>query len=568
MRPPHEIGDWELDEFSQSIEFYWFKSELVEGQTLENFLKSDANFSVREEIGTFIDCITVALSELENIGYSHGDLHDRNIMRREIGKSGALPEIQYIVIDFSETHLTEEAQEGILDDIECFGQHLRAFFDNVKQRKTLSREDESVLKALRHIPGGLQGSASELRDSYLSGLNFIEDPQDKLITPFDPVNAEYIVNEKLLTKLTFLTMAWVSDLQDNKNVLLIGPRGCGKTMVFKRLRLKTKIGAEKYAEIKKDTYVAFYLPCESLFFMRFSDLSDSSIIANRDALILFFNMAILAEVASTLKIFPKELGSISRQLPQHIYELLVANIDEYFTEQKYPGSVRSLQQIEDIAVDMLRQIRKDISVGNTEKIIGNLTFITELKDIVKKGILDIKEKSFIFFLDDYTHERVPQKLQEILDPIVSQRTPDICFKISAHMFGCIYNNPRPLALDEGRNFSRIINLGTQYLKRNTRRAEGKTLLRILNSRFKNCDDYEGRIEEWLGTTSYQGDLTISKALRDEKIRKNFHYHGIKCLQDLCTGDYSEMIRMVGAIFSLAWRDQIRQFFVKEPIQCQ
>ena len=59
-------------------------------------------------------------------------------------------------------------------------------------------------------------------------------------------------------------------------------------MLFRRLRLKTKIAANKRDELKNDGFVGFYLPCESLFFHRFSDLNDTLVERHRDALIVFF----------------------------------------------------------------------------------------------------------------------------------------------------------------------------------------------------------------------------------------------------------------------------------------
>lgn len=166
---------------------------------------------------------------------------------------------------------------------------------------------------------------------------------------------------------------------------------------------------------------------------------------------------------------------------------------------------------------------------------------------MKNEIPAISKRYFIFFLDDYTEGRVPIALQEILHPVVCQRSSDICFKISAHMFGSIYDFPRPLALDEGRNII-VINLGSAYLKLDKRRREGKLLLKILNERFKHCKGYRGTIEKWLGRTSYPGGRTLSRALHDKNTRSKVHYHGVECLMNLCTGDYSEMIRMVGEIF--------------------
>jgi len=553
---PKEVGDWKLVRANEAIDFVFFKSRCVKGITLREYLKSGTQFSVKTEVRRYIENLTVALEELWRLGFAHGDLHSGNVMREVVGEKGPIPEIRYVVIDFSEAHPVQKTQEGLLKDLECLGHHLQSFSDAIHQRDAISREDEKVLAAIAHFPGLLNGVTAEsigisrpsdILKRFDEGLRLAEEAPKKLATPFDALNAEDITNEALLAALCFTKNWWAPMLVKPGNILLVGPRGCGKSMIFRRLRLKTKIVAKKLNEIRSDSYVGFYLPCEVVFFNRIADLTDGMVELNRDALLLFFNMALTAEVASTIAAIPDFMGPISSGATDAIRGIVYEEIGDLWKELKFTNKLLSLHDVSDCAERVMRHIRKSIANGDAINSRGSTDYLTRLVEVVKREVPSLSTKLFIFFLDDYTEERVPIALQKNLHPIVCQRSGDLCFKISAHMFGSMYSFPQPLALDEGRNI-RVINLGSEYLNRDRKKAEGKALIQIMNERFKRCDGYGDSIEGWLGKTSFPGGKSLNRALHDKDTRGLVKYHGIQCLIELCTGDISEMIRMVGEIF--------------------
>jgi hypothetical protein len=490
------------------------------------------------------------------MGFAHGDLHSGNIMREVVGEGGPLPEVRYIVIDFSEAHQLEETQEGLLKDLESLGEHLRGFSDAVYRRDNLPRGDEKVLKAIEHLPGLLKGITAEtvavwkpidVLNTFQESLRSAEEAPRKLRTPFDSLSAENITNDELLAKLCFTSNWWSTELEKPGNVLLVGPRGCGKSMMFRRHRLKTKIAAKRAKELSSDGYIGFYLPCESVFFNRISDLSETIVRRYGDALILFFNMAVTSEVASTLAVLPEFLGPVTTGTAEALNLAVQEEIQDLQGCLQFPNGVIHVSDLADRAERVMRWVRRAIAYGEHVPARGSLDYLARLVDTVKHQLPSLSGRLFVFFLDDYTAERVPLALQKILHPIVCQRSGELCFKISAHMFGSMYSSPQPLALDEGRNIN-VINLGSEYLNPKKKKAERDALVRIMNVRFKESQEYKGTIEAWLGRSTFPKGMSLNRALHNEESREEVEYNGIDCLQQLCTGDISEMIRMVRDIF--------------------
>jgi hypothetical protein len=550
---PEATGDCTI----AGTDFVWFKTRLIRGPTLRGYLASNPDFDAAEEVLLFLGCIVTALTELGRAGFRHGDLHEGNVMREEVGTRGPMPQVQYVVIDFTECYEVSAPEEGLSEDIDSLAHALRSFCDTILQRSSLSREDEQVVQALAHIPGALDKASEEAAGHleyeevlarFQSNLRQARDAPSTLADPFDCVSAEDIANDALLANLCFTAYWWFDELQSANNTLLIGPRGCGKTMLFRRLRLRTKIAAGLESEIRADRYLGVYLPCESLFYLRFADLSDALVEEHRGALISFFNMAILTELCSALSMLPAYLGRVTPSVIGRLRGLLEEEVPAWAQERH--AQTHAVQDLGNAATSIMARIRCAVGRGECVDVAGTTDFVARAVQSIQEEIPKLGSRCFLFMVDDYTAERVPVALQVALHPIVTHRAPNLAFKLSAHMLGSMYCHPHNLAYDEGRNIV-VVNIGYEYLNPNRRKAERAALEQILNKRFENSDSYRGTIEDWLGHTGFPGGRSLARALHDKATRSRTHYHGIECLVDLCSGDIGEMLRMVRRVFKRA-----------------
>ncbi|GAJ13819.1 unnamed protein product, partial [marine sediment metagenome] len=129
-------------------------------------------------------------------------------------------------------------------------------------------------------------------------------PQEemKLRDPFDYITAEHIVSDELLVRLFAESCPWVKDVSSPNPALLTGPRGCGKSMVFRRVSLKALL-YRSAKEIAESQIVGFYVSCSADLRNRLGWLTTESAAHRvRRAVVHYFNLLLTREIIQTLAI--------------------------------------------------------------------------------------------------------------------------------------------------------------------------------------------------------------------------------------------------------------------------
>ncbi len=256
-----------------------FVYHYVKGMNLRAYMKehrSDINLPFIE---SFLRTMLELLYELQQRGEQHGDLHVGNVLVAQ-SDFDIYNRTTFRVTDFGVRKLTGHAAHA--SDYLYTADTLRQLLECVEYRDSEGR-DRYVRESLRHDflerhlietdtvadpfacnPRELLGKLDSLDDAYRAAAK--ARTVAKLVTPFDYPNCEQMGKSHLLLKSLYSDrVLGLSEIQARANLVLTGPRGCGKTTVFRALSLDYLLSTGDDHPNTMD-YIGIYYRCDDLYF--------------------------------------------------------------------------------------------------------------------------------------------------------------------------------------------------------------------------------------------------------------------------------------------------------------
>ena len=243
-----DVLPWEDDALGRT--FVVFVCQYISGSSLEQFIKTNRHNIHVAFVENFLSTMFSLLFELDLRGIEHGDLHAGNVLvsRSTYDLRG---ETTFKVTDFGITEVTGVNHKS---DYLFVAQILKDMLECIKYQELLPR-DRYVFNILRHDflgrhlietdtmadplarnPKGLDKKLSSVDDEFRKASR--EHTSTQMATPFDYPNCEQIGNSHLLlSNLYSDRLLGLAEIQGRSNLVLTGPRGCGKTTVFRALSL-------------------------------------------------------------------------------------------------------------------------------------------------------------------------------------------------------------------------------------------------------------------------------------------------------------------------------------------
>ena len=544
------------------IECVVFVCDYVKGESLRRYMKHNSKNIDIAFIERFLETMFGLLFELQERNYHHGDLHAGNIL---VAKSNfdIYNRTTFRVTDFGVRELTERCNHStdylyiasILKELlscvsyqDCNGPE--RYIYNILKQEFVARhllETDTTADLLASNPQALATKLSGLREQYRE----ISTPAAaKLLTPFDYPNCEQIGNSHLLLRSLYSDrLLGLSEIQRRSNLVLTGPRGCGKTTVFRALSLDYLISTDDDDPAALD-FIGIYYRCDDLYFTfpRYvlPERSDAFDIPMHFLIVTLLSTALTQIVRWANRRFPDEFRTKERQLTLELWNAFGWTVPDTPSADQILTLIARLQQKE-----RRRAARKHrFAHVPTEPVSGYFgpEVMVEVLRLLRSRLSFLEDRPVYFFIDDYSHPKITRALQANLNRLLMHRVPEFFFKLSTESpVSFVREDMDGKKFVESREYD-LLNLGIRYITDDSQRTLD-FLEDLFRRRFSEVDDYPvSSLEELLGSRK-RNETAFARSLGDnqESNDEDSNYAGRETISAMCSGDVHYMIRLVAGM---------------------
>ena len=540
-----------------------FICEHVNGPSLDRYLEQKDNRGDVDLpfIRTFLETMLGLLFELQARGYQHGDLHAGNILvvKSQFDIEGR---VVFKVTDFGVRNFIDASQRaddflniaGVLRRLlECIDFREESGLDRyifiaLRDRflKRLLETDPTIDKMARkprEILDELRALEAEYREAQAAHIG-----EEDLATPFDYPNCEQIGDSNLMLRSLYSNrLLELSKIEAHTNVVLTGPRGCGKTTVFRALSLAYLMSTRQDAP-DAIRYIGIYYRCDDLYFAfpRYVQLDRVDAI---DIPMHFLIVTLLSTLLRELHHWASQYYAMEWALKGATVVGALWDIFEW-SRPSGPNALdlftlaRRLEKERHRAERTYRYARRPEQ--NISGFFGPGMMIKVCK-LLRTSFSFLRERVFHFYIDDYSHPKITRHLQANLNRLLMHRSADVFFKISTESpVSFVRHDMDGKAFAEAREYD-FINLGIRYITGDLEKTSA-FIRDLFARRFRAVPNYPvGNLRELLGSLprNENARARVARGTADGTERIEYRYlYGEEVVSLMCSGDIHHMIRLV------------------------
>ncbi len=550
-----DVTLWHAADISK--DFIVFEYEYVPGISLRKYIKQAKDGVPMRFIEELLETLLGLIYEMKRRSIEHGDLHAGNIIVAEKSPYHIEPKERFRIIDFGVRAITSSTRSS--DDLLQLAAILRDLLKkvdyqaasgrdkyayNVLRNDLLGRhliETDPLADELAQNPRAMYEKLKRIDTDYQRQQSLLH--QARLVHPFDYPNCEQIPEGHLLNSLYSDQFLGMRDIASRTNLVLTGPRGCGKTTVFRAMSLEhlMTINADDPDSVQ---YIGIYYRCDDLYFP-FARYKHPQRADAADIVMHFVVTTLLAQLLETVKKwgsrrFQVEFQSHEGTVTEELWNLLE------WDRPKEPGADQFERLINRVQQKERKRAARKYGMLHieTEPCKGYLgpDILLRACSLLRSRFGFLTDRPIYFFIDDYSEPKISRDLQENLNRLFMFRSPDCYFKISTESpVSYVTRDIDGKSYVEAREFA-LLNLGILYIK-----DGGKNTLPFLEDlfarRFSEVADYPVKsLDELIGSFPRVENDWARRLISSSPPAS---FYGKETLAALCSGDIYYLIRLVG-----------------------
>lgn len=556
---------------SQDTHFVCFLTTWVEGQTLEQFLTDSKDLLTPEFVCTVANEILRGVHFLAAQGLKHDDLHAGNVMISEVDPDLALTEAErrrqrVSIIDMGSLKpLQQTTRKSMDDELSVIG-ILVEMYNALWAQRRIAAAHQRFLEGFRQLIinladddptrfyPGIQFLAAEIAELQRS-LNTPAEAGRRSFHPFEAISAEHLADDTTLLELFVSSLPWMATLQENKPIVFTGPRGCGKSMLFRFLAARTHIGVVRPAsEVPKSFGV--YISCASQLQNNLSWIARKPGRAAEysQAISTYFQLVVVRELLRALgAAFLDESWRTRSGITESGLDRVLNKLGVYFREPVETPRLKSQLRVLHFADDLDRlrvRLHMQLLNGEQPEVILPDTFLGDATESLTTQIPQFRTFPIIFLLDDYTASRVQPEIQKTINRIIFERRSSHYFKISSERYGFVADEIDGSSIDLSREYD-IVDAGRSACDGTVTEHQARTFLAsLIDARLRKAG-WAGRTVTLIGSSGeFASDPKLASFIRDKGVGRYNFYYGVEHLSRLWSGDTATVLQIVKEMFTI------------------
>lgn len=544
------------------IDYLYIMWDYIPGKSLKDYI-NNKQLTMQMVVNVVFRSLSVFFA-CQQLGIQHADFHSGNILIEEPDPLNINGSIQKVwITDFGYGTFSQVNATPPMDDYDGLSRIIQQCIESIDMHK-LDIDARNQFRVLKNEFPKYLHESDPVATSYARNPAMLLDELKKLLETKDDEDnspkhiSDYLAAELIGDKYEEWAALFVpkflatESLLDKNTCVLTGLRGCGKTMMFRRLsfELRSKLGPANIPG--EDSFIGFYFNARALV-EAFPWLPENRFEEARRQIINFFNVKWCIEILEWLRECARKNGSYN-------FSWLSSFFMPYFPKNNFIGSA-SYGIINNIIEACNREIqRSKLGVKYEQNVLwpfAKYEFLEGFLHEIQKHHGFCNRKSFYLFLDDYSSPMINTTMQRILNPVIFRRAQNVFFKVSTEStesFVAMGLNGK--VLENGPDY-KLIDLGSELFKSNKNRTKvNDIIVSIFDKRITRSSIFSGHtvnLEQILGRSNE------SNIVRAERIRDNAEqtiYHGIDVFCDLWSSDVRELIKVFSEMISAEGEDNI------------